>query len=166
MVLHASTTPESEVSIKVLCLLCSQRYTAVQIKNRSKNTSVIKVATMEVQMVLHTPVIVWHWSIHCPSLSAMFNSLHSSTNQELFEKYLCSQSSHYENTDRGGWFSVMQRKPHVQPPNQHFSLLAKMNRTQRRTLGSPWRMYWTYRGMQKCTSWAEVALNSEKISSP
>jgi len=34
------------------------------------------------------PVIIWNWSIHCPSLSAMFNLLHSSINQELFEKHL------------------------------------------------------------------------------
>ena len=30
------------------------------------------------------------------SLSAMFNLLHSSTTQELFEKHLCNQNSHYE----------------------------------------------------------------------
>jgi len=30
------------------------------------------------------------------TLSAMFTLLHSSTNQELFEKYFCNQSSHYE----------------------------------------------------------------------
>ena len=29
----------------------------------------------------------------------MFNSLHSSTNQEVFEKHLCIKSSHYENMD-------------------------------------------------------------------
>jgi len=27
---------------------------------------------------------------------AMFTPLHSSKNQELFEKYVCNQSSHYE----------------------------------------------------------------------
>jgi len=42
---HASIIFESEVSITVFCLLCSPRYTAVQIKNCSKSTSVIKVAT-------------------------------------------------------------------------------------------------------------------------
>ena len=35
-------------------------------------------------------------TIHYASLSAMFNLLHSSTNQEMLEKYLCSQNSHYE----------------------------------------------------------------------
>jgi len=29
----------------------------------------------------------------------MFTPLHSSMNKELFEKYVCNQSSHYENTD-------------------------------------------------------------------
>ena len=40
---------------------------------------------------------IWEWSIHYGSLSAMFTPLHSSTNQELFEKYVCNQSSYYEN---------------------------------------------------------------------
>ena len=29
----------------------------------------------------------------------MFNPLHSISDQELFEKHLCNQNSHYENTD-------------------------------------------------------------------
>jgi len=78
------------------------------IKNCSKSTSVIKVATMKNTMVPHAPVIVWNWSIHCPSLSAMFDLLHNSANQEVFEKYLCNKSSYYENY---GQFLVMQRKP-------------------------------------------------------
>jgi len=36
------------------------------------------------------------WSIHYGSLSAMFTLLHSSMNQELFEKYVYNQSSHYK----------------------------------------------------------------------
>ena len=36
------------------------------------------------------------WDIHYASLSAMFNPLHSITNQELFEKHLYKQSSHYK----------------------------------------------------------------------
>ena len=43
------------------------------------------------------------------------------------------------------------------PPSRHFSLSAKMNGTQRRTLVS------TYCGMPKGTSWAEAMSNSEKI---
>ena len=33
------------------------------------------------------------------SLSAMFNSLHSCMNQELFEKHLCNQGNHYKNVN-------------------------------------------------------------------
>jgi len=36
-----------------------------------------------------------NWSTHFPFLSAMFNLLHSSMNQEVFEKHLCIKSSHY-----------------------------------------------------------------------
>ena len=57
---------------------------------------------------VRAPVIIWNWSIHYPSLSAMFNLLHGSTNQEAFEKHLCIKSSHYE---KYGWFLVTQRKP-------------------------------------------------------
>jgi len=51
-VLHASIISESEVSITVVCLLCSPCY-----------------------------------------------DIHSSTNQELFEKYSCNQSSHHKKYD-------------------------------------------------------------------
>jgi len=96
MVAHASIISESEVSITVLCLLCSSCYTAVRIKNWSKGISVITVATTKNTMVPRAPLIAWNWSIHCPSLSAMFDSLHNSTNQELFEKHVCNHSSYCE----------------------------------------------------------------------
>ena len=54
----------------------------------------------------------------------MLNLLHSSTNQELFEKYLCN---HYEKYRR---FPLHKGSHHVQLPNQHFLLSAKMNGTQ------------------------------------
>ena len=38
---------KSEVSITLLCLLCSTCYTAVRIKNCSKSSSAIKIATMK-----------------------------------------------------------------------------------------------------------------------
>ena len=47
MFLRASIISESEVSITTICLPCSPCYTAVQIKNCSNSTSVIKVATMQ-----------------------------------------------------------------------------------------------------------------------
>jgi len=43
---RASIISESEVSITVLCMPCSPRYTTVRIKNCSKSTPAIKVVTM------------------------------------------------------------------------------------------------------------------------
>ena len=102
---------ETEVSIALLCQLCSTCYTAVRIKKCLKSTSVLKAATMK-------------------------------------------------NMDD---FSLRKRSHYVQPSNQCFSLSAKMNGTQRRTLVSPWRIHCTYCGMPKGTSRAEATLNREKI---
>jgi len=80
-------------------------------------------------IVLRTPLTIWNWSIHFPSLSAFFNLSHSSTNQELFKKHLCNQRNHYE---KYRWFPFYALKEAigVQPPNQCFSLSAKMNGTE------------------------------------
>jgi len=161
MVLRASIISESEVSITSLCLLCSPSYTAVQIKNYSKITSAIKVAVVKNTIMPRAQFSSENRSIHCPSLSSMFNLLHNSMNQKLFEKHLCNQGSHYEKYRQ---FSLRKGSHHMQPPNQCFSLSAKMNGTQRKTLVSPWRMHWTYCGMPKGTSPAEVMLNSEKAN--
>ena len=67
-----------------------------------------QVATMKNKVGPCAPVIVWSWSIRCPSLSAIFDSLDSNTNQELFEKYLCNHGSHYE---KYGRLLITQRKP-------------------------------------------------------
>jgi len=152
---------EGEVSIIILCLPCSPRYTAVRTKNCSKSRSVITVATMKNTMMLRAPVIVWDWSIHCPSSSAMFDLLHSSTNQEMFEKHLCRKVATMKNTDD---FSL-HTKEAIMCNHQikRFSLSAKMNGTQRRTLVSHWRMHCTYCGVPKGTSQAEATSNSEKI---
>jgi len=155
--MRAPIISENEVSIMVLCLLCSPSYTAVCIKNCSKSISVIKVAAVKNTIVPHAPTIVRNWSVHCPPLSAMFNSLHSSTNQE---KHLCNQGSHHEKYRQ---FSLHKGSYHVQTSNQHFSLLAKMNGTQRRMLVSPWRIHYTYCGMPIGTSRAEATLNSENV---
>jgi len=89
----------------------------------------------------------------------MFNSLHSSTDQELFEKHLCNQGNLY---GKYGQFPLRTGSHHMQPPNQRFSLSAQTNGTQRRTLVSPRRMHCTYCGMPKGTSRTEAMLNSEK----
>jgi len=95
------------------------------------------------------------WCSHYASFPAVFNSLSTSTNQE---KQLCNQSSQYE---KYGQFSTTKGSHHVQPPNQHFSLSAKMNGTQRKGLISPWRMHCS---MSKGTSQAKVVSNSEARS--
>ena len=59
--------------------------------------------------------------------------------------------------------SITKGSHHVLPPNWHFSLSAKINGTQRRTLVSPWRMNCTYCGMPKGTSRVEATSNNEKI---
>ena len=90
---RTSVISESEVSITALCLLCSPSYTVVQSENYSKSTSVINVAAVKNTTVPRVPIIDRNRSIHCPSLSAMFNSLHTSKN---LEKHLCNQGSQYE----------------------------------------------------------------------
>ena len=62
------------------------------------------------------------------SIALMLNLLHSSANQELFEKHLCNQGIRYER------FPLCIGSHHVQPQNQHFPLSAKMNGTQRKIL--------------------------------
>ena len=114
-VARASIISESEVSITVLCLLYSPHYTAVRIKNCSKSTSVIiRSSHYEKYSGTAHPSYRLKLKHHCHSLSAMFNSLHCSMNQEVFEKNPCNKSSHYENTDD---FSLHKRSHHVQPPN-------------------------------------------------
>jgi len=119
-------TPQLYLRVKypLPFFVCYVQPITQQYKSRlSKNTSVISVATMKFTMVPHAPVIVWNWSIHCPSLlSAMFDSLHSSTNQEVFEKHLCNKSSHYE---KCGWFLVMQRKPSRATTNLMLFIVSK-----------------------------------------
>jgi len=95
------------------------------------------------------------------SLSAMFNSLHSSTNQEPLEKHLCNLGSHYEKQAVADDFMLRKGSHHMQPPKQCFSLSAKINGIHRRMLVSPWRIHCTNCSMPKGTTWAE-AINFEE----
>ena len=113
---RTSIISESEIQVYSLqFFVCyvhpiTQQYES---KSCSKSMSVIKVAIMKNMMVMRAPVIVWNWSIRCPFLSAVFNSLHSSTNQELFEKYLYNKSSDYEKYN----FSLCKGSHYMQPLN-------------------------------------------------
>ena len=82
------------------------------------------------EMVLCAPVIliiILKVSIHYTSLSAMFNPLHSSAKQELSEKLLCNQNSHYEKYGRfllqretitAEWLSKVCYDVAIEPPLQ------------------------------------------------
>ena len=143
---------ESEVSTT------PTHYTVVKIKNCLKTISVFKVATMKnmggAMHPMHYRLKVKH-SLH--SFVNMLNLLHSNMNQYLVKNHLCNQGSHYEKYKQ---FPLCKGSHYMQPPNRHFSPSAKMNKTQRKTLTSPWRMHC---GMPKGTPRAKATLNSEKI---
>ena len=91
-VAHISIISESEVFITVLCLPCSPRYTALRLKKCSKSMPVIKVVTMrKYDGTVHPS---YYLKLKYP-LPFSVSSLYSRKNQELFEKHLCNQSSHY-----------------------------------------------------------------------
>ena len=79
IVARASIISESEVSVTVLCLLCSTRYTVVRIKNCSKSTSVITGATMKNTMVA------------CPTYHLKLKYL-----LPFFVSYVCLVTQQYE----------------------------------------------------------------------
>ena len=161
MIARASIISESKVSITVLCLLCLPCYTAVWIKNCSKSMSVIKVATARNTIVPRAPQLSSETEVSIALLCQLCSTCYTAVQ---IKKCLKSTSvlkvATMKNTDD---FSFRKESHHVQPPNQRFSLSAKMNGTQRRTLVSPWRMHFTYSGMPKGTSRAEATSNSEKI---
>jgi len=94
-----------------------------------------------------------------PYSSWKFQTLYSSTNQQLFKKNFWNQRSHFENYV---WFPLQIEAITCLPQNRYFLWRTKMNGTQRRALVSPWRMHYMYSGMAKGTSGAEAASNSEK----
>jgi len=91
-------------------------------------------------------------------LPAVFDRLYSITNQQLFKKNYCNQSSHNENYRQ---FLLQMEAIVCLPQSRHFM----MNRSQRRALVSPWRMHCMHSAMTKSTSWAEVTSYS-KTSGP
>ena len=85
--------------------------------------------THSISNVPHAPVIsiiAQKLSIHYALLSVMFNLLQAS---KTVWKHLCNQSSHYEKYEG---FLLHIGSHHMQPPNWHISLTAKMNGSQRR----------------------------------
>ena len=124
----------------------STHYTAVQIKNCLKSTTAIKVVTMKNMDGATCPSYVYQkWSIHYAILSAAFKPpLHNSINQELFEKHLCSQSSHYEKHKRFPLLKVVITTSLFTINKDEWD-----TREQGRTLVSPLRIHSTYCSMPK-----------------
>jgi len=91
----------------------------------------------------------------------MFNLLHSSTNQELFEKHLCNQGSHYE---KYGLFPLCTEGSlrYATTKLTVFTVIKDEWNTKECT-GKSRIMHWTYCGMPKGTSQAETMSNNGKI---
>ena len=96
---------------------------------------------------------------HYASLSAMFNLLHSITNQELFEKHLCNQSNPYENADDFRY----EEKPSCASAKSTPFAVNKDEWDTKEDIGKFMKMHCMYCGMPKGTCPAEAMSNSEKI---
>ena len=111
---HINYCLKIEVSIMLHCQLCLNHCTTSRIKNWSKrplqSTKKCHRAPQLYQLLSEK------LSIHCASLLAILNPLHSHMNQELFEKHLCILSSHYK------MISSMKGSHHVLPPNRHIAV--------------------------------------------
>ena len=88
------------------------------------------------------------------ALSVMFNPLHSSTNQESTSVIEVTTMNKFRQ------FPLRKGSDHVQLPNKHFSLSAKMNGTHRRIDAGKVHEECIVRtaACQKGPSWAEVKL--------
>ena len=89
----------------------------------------------------------------------MFNPLHSSTNQELFEKHLCNQNSHYENTDN----FCYEGKPSRATAKLTLFAVSKDEWDTKENTGKSMKNALYVLRYAKGTSRAEVTSNSEKI---
>jgi len=106
------------------------------------------------------PLAPWKDAPSHASVLAMFNTLHSSMNQQLIEKNLCNQSNHYENY---GQFLLQIEAITCVLQNQHFLWWAKVNGTKRRALVRPWRVHFMNSSASKGASRDEATSNSKKI---
>ena len=111
MVVRASIISKSEVSIMLRYLLGSIRYTVVQIKNFSKHTSVIKVATMK---IIDNSSVTWRkpscvlLNQHI-SLSATMNGTQMRATVSLWRMH-CIYVLQYVKRHFLGWSGVEQWK--------------------------------------------------------
>ena len=90
----------------------------------------------------------------------MFNSLHSNTNQELFEKNLCFQNSLYENTDD---FRYKEKQSRAIARSTLFAVSKDEWDTKEDAGKSVKNALYVQWYAKRHTYQAEVTLNSEKI---
>ena len=159
MVPHASIISE-KVSITVLCLICTPRYTAVWNKNCSKRTSVIKVVTIKNTNGTKRPSYCLKQKVSIALLCQLCSTSYTAVQiKNCLKSTSVIKVDTMKNTDD---FHYAKGAITCNHQINCFLLSAKMNGTQRRTLVSPW-MYCMYCGMPKGTSWPGVTSNSEKI---
>jgi len=121
---------KNEASIMVLCLLhmFTPLHSSTNQELLEKHVC-IKVTTMK---SVDAPVIIWNWSIYFASLSVTYVQLNTRQyKSRTVRKVPLYQGCYYE---KYGRILLCKVSHHVQPPNQRFSLSAKMNGTQWRTL--------------------------------
>ena len=115
----------------------------------------------KIQEVQHAPVIIWMWSIHYASLTAMLNLLQIKTYSKRTSVIKVLPCSQYKINRR--MIFVIQRKPSHTTTKLTLFAVSKYG-TPRRTLVSPWRMYCMYCSMPKGTFQDKATSNSEKSS--
>ena len=96
--------------------------------------------------------------MHFPSLSVIFNLLHSSRNQELFEKH---QGSHYEKY--GQFLLHTEGSHHRETTKSTLFIIRKDERNTKEDTGKSAKSAMHVLRMPKGTSKAEATSNSEKI---
>jgi len=114
MVPQASIIPESEVSITVLCLPCSLHYTVVRIKNCSKCTPLIKVATMKIRWCC-VPQLSSETEVSISLLCQLFSTCYTAVRiKNCLKSTSVIKVATMKNTDG---FLLHKGSHHVQPPN-------------------------------------------------
>ena len=91
----------------------------------------------------------------------MFNPLHSCTNRELLEKYLCNQNSHYE---KYGQFPLCEGKPSRATAKLTLFTVSKDEWDTKEDTGKSMKNALYVLRYAKDTSRAKATSNSEKSS--
>jgi len=107
---RASIIPESEVSITVLCLLCSPCYISVRIRNCWKSMSVIRVATTKNTIVPRAPETEVSIALLCQLCSIRYTAVRI---RNCLKSTSIIKVTTMKSTDD---FSLRKGSHYVQPP--------------------------------------------------